>query len=402
MKIHTVAEGECADTIAAKYGIDKKILCLTNEIDENDTLSVGEELLILTPTRTYTARDGDTMARIGFRFGQSQSELRALNPHIMKNEVNRGQTVVIKRDERPYGMGAANGIYYRDCPKWRLMRALPYTTYITVGSGVFDGRKCAESFDGEEIVQIAVENGKMPLIRVYDKSNGEVYKSRAGEYTDMLIELALKGGYKGIVLGYADFCRTDEYREFIVELRKKMIGSDLILISEIGVESPVAISDYSDGAILSIDKCGKKGMQAVSFAEYEGKALEEFANEGESTKTFLEIPAFAALERGGFVKIEDAIYSARKNGCATFTDKSSMMSAFNDKKSGSIFYNSLSGIKKRLDACADLGYMGISFDIARCPLSYLMMYDSLFKSIGYASIEEDITSAFRDDAKAIN
>ena len=56
MRIHTTETGESTADIAVKYGIDEAILCLVNEIDKNTRLSVGEELLILTPTRTYTAK----------------------------------------------------------------------------------------------------------------------------------------------------------------------------------------------------------------------------------------------------------------------------------------------------------------------------------------------------------
>lgn len=386
MRIHRVASGERVEDIAEKYGIEKKILCLINDLEDDTDLSVGEELLILTPTRTYTAKDGDTMERIGFRFGQSLSELYALNPHITKNEVYRGQTVIIKRDERPYGMGASNGIFYRDCPTWKLIRALPYMTYITVSSGIFDGNSCSEMFDGGDIVKLATENGKLSLIRVFDKSDGKAYISRSEEYTDALIELAVRGGYKGIVLGYNSACQSDEYREFIVKLRKKMIGSDLILISEVNKNSKTEISDYSDGAILTIDKCANSNAREIPFAEYEEKALLEYADRCESTKTFIELPVFANSEKGGFINVEDAIYLARHKNAPTASSKSTKISEFKDKKYGSILYNSLSSIKSRLDLCTELGYMGISLDIARCPLSYLMMYDSLFKSIGYASV----------------
>jgi hypothetical protein len=43
-----------------------------------------------------------------------------------------------------------------------------------------------------------------------------------------------------------------------------------------------------------------------------------------------------------------------------------------------------------MDLMSELGYMGISFDIARCPLSYLLMYDSLFKSVGYANVDKKV------------
>ena len=391
MRIHTTETGESTADIAVKYGIDEAILCLVNEIDKNTRLSVGEELLILTPTRTYTATKGDSMMRVALRFGRPVSELRGLNPHITTDTIPAGQTVIVKCDERPYGMGVSNGIYYRGCPIWKLMRALPYTTYITVGSGIFDGKKCYESFSGKEIVNIAVENGKMPLIRVYDKSGGALRSGISSriEYIDSLIELATECGYKGIDLGYKGENIGESYEEFLVELRSRMIGSDLILISEILPDSDRSIADYSDGAILSFDRCADADNH-MSFNDWEGAILQDFADNSESTKTFIELPAFANSERQGYIEIADALDIARRHNAVTEIDKNTFISKITNKKHGSIIYNSLSGIKARMDMLADLGYMGISFDIARCPLSYLMMYDSLFKSVGYANVDRAV------------
>jgi hypothetical protein len=300
--------------------------------------------------------------------------------------------VIVKCDERPYGMGVSNGIFYRGCPMWKLMRALPYTTYITVGSGIFDGKKCYEGFRGRDIVNIAIENGKMPLLRVYDKSNGEIYGDKQSrlDYITSLIELAINEGYKGIDLGVGCRGAGEAYEEFLVELRGKMIGSDLILISEITPDSDGFISDYSDGAILSLDKCADMNTCNASFDEWERRFLTDYADNSESTKTFIELPVFANSEREDFIEVMDAVDLARRTHAATYFDKNSLISSFHNKNHGSIVYNSLSSIKKRMDIMAELGYMGISFDIARCPLSYLLMYDSLFKSVGYANVDKRV------------
>ena len=313
-----------------------------------------------------------------------------MNPHLVSDEINAGEVIAVKRDERPCGMGAANGVYYRGCPRWKLMRALPYTTYLTVGAGVYDGERCYESFDGGEVVEIALENGKLPLIRVYDKSDGEFSKTAEGrrDFIDRLIYTALKGGYRGIDLGGCKF--GEGYEEFLVELRGRMIGLDLILISEILADSPCYVSDFSDGAILGIDRIGDPLAEEMSFTEYERCAMEKFANQCESTKTFMEIPTFGCTDRGEFVESSEAIAAARKQGALTEVDESKMILSFPDKKRGRIEYNSLSNIIERLRLLSEFGYMGISFDIGRCPISYLLAYDSLFKSVGYANVEKQV------------
>ena len=83
MKIHIVKQGENTADIAKKYGISERILKIANEIDEKCNIIEGEELLILTPTRTYTAKAGDDLVRVALRFGQPAGALRGLNPHII-------------------------------------------------------------------------------------------------------------------------------------------------------------------------------------------------------------------------------------------------------------------------------------------------------------------------------
>ncbi len=398
MRIHRVRHGERMGDIAKEYGICEELLRGANEIyDEEPT--EGEELLILMPTRTYRASKGDSMTRVSLRFGVPISELYRLNPEIMNDELREGQVMAVKRDERPYGLGVANGIYYKGCPDWKLQRALHYSTYITVGSGIYDGKRCYESFDGSEIVRVAIENGKLPLIRVYDKSHCEFCKDKEskGKFIDSLIYLAMRGGYRGIVLGGGHF--RSGYEEFLVELRCRMIGIDMILITEILPESPIGVSDFSDGAILSCDKCGDNDSKNKSYSEYEEAILTDFANRGESTKTFLEVPTFAYGEDGTAIDTSAAIKGARRCGTNISINENTNICKFQDKMHGSIRYNSLCGIKRRLDLGAELGFMGISFDIARCPLSYLLTYDSLFKSVGYANVER-CTRCNPDSAEA--
>ena len=390
MRIHRVRDGECLSDVAACYGVDGRFIEICNEIHNGERLSCGEELLILTPTRTYKARYGDSLARVSLRFGVPAGELHRMNPHISGDELREGEIVAVRRDERPYGIGAANGIYYKGCSMEKLRRAMHFCTYITVGSGIYDGERCYESFDGGEIVRLALDNGKLPLIRVYDKSDGSFCgdKDKRKKYIDGLIFLAMGGGYRGILLARRDF--RAGYEEFLVELRGRMIGLDLILISEISAESPMGISDFSDGAVLSCDKCFSEECADVSFEDFEGRMLTDFANKGEATKTFLEMPTFAVSKNGEFLDTADALHLARGRGAVTEKSEISEMCSFADKRYGSLRYNSLNGIKRRLDLGAELGYMGISFDIGRCPLPYLLTYDALFKSVGYANVERRV------------
>ena len=56
MQIHRVKEGESIYSIAREYGVHPSKIIENNGIRNPSRLTVGRELLILIPTRTYTAR----------------------------------------------------------------------------------------------------------------------------------------------------------------------------------------------------------------------------------------------------------------------------------------------------------------------------------------------------------
>ena len=59
MKIHTFSQGDTVENIAEKYGISVDGL-LSSNIMGAENPAIGEELLVLTPTRTYVLKQGDT------------------------------------------------------------------------------------------------------------------------------------------------------------------------------------------------------------------------------------------------------------------------------------------------------------------------------------------------------
>ena len=94
MQIHRVARGESVFGIARRYGVPAASIIEVNGLENPDALSVGQELLILTPRRVYTARSGDTVSGIARRFGMKKEELYAANPSLLyEDRLYEGQTL---------------------------------------------------------------------------------------------------------------------------------------------------------------------------------------------------------------------------------------------------------------------------------------------------------------------
>ena len=211
MKIHTTKNGQTLSDIAKEYEVKTETIRQINNI--NCEPAVGEEILIQTPTRTYKTTHGDTPDRITLRFGIRKGCLYSLNPWISGRNLEEGETLSLKCDERKNRMSVANGYFFQGCKKEKLTKVMPYLTYVTFASAKADKKSIRTFFDTKKEVELCYENGKTPLIRVFDIYN-ERYKSDKDltGFAEALISLALDGKYKGIVI---DSCPlTNSAEEF--------------------------------------------------------------------------------------------------------------------------------------------------------------------------------------------
>lgn len=379
MKIHTWKKGDTIEEIAKDYGVSPEFVFFAN--DESTNPTVGEELLILTPTRTHKVRQGDTPERLMLRYGINKSDLIMQNPDVLTDGLLPNTTVVLKYDERPYGASPTNGYIYKDYDKSRLKRALPYLTYVTVSSAVADGGGVKFTFDDSALIKMLLSESKIPLLRIFDSlpSRNYHHPKEGDKFINDIIYAASGKGYMGVVLSSEGAKRSpDEFGEFVVKLRKAMIGCDLILITEVDEEIPGYICDLSDGNVFSYPKY--EIDPETPFSEGELKKYSDYAKESESAKTFIDIPCLAKIG-GDFITVEDALSLARDGGVEITTDKETLVSHFDHKTRGGCKFQSLESVKRTFDLIDDLGFMGASFDVSRTPISYFLMYNTLFKTM---------------------
>ena len=378
MHIHTLSDGETVADVASRYGVCEDMLRANNSLEGCAPVS-GEELLVLIPTRTYTVKHRDTPEKLSLRFGVTKRDLYAQNPRLYTRGLYEGDRIALKHSEPIYGMGVANGYFYKGCPISALERAMPYLTYITVASAVEQNGEIIHSFDSVEVVRRALENGKIPLLRIFRcSSTNHIDKEYVDKFCRSVIDAALNGGYRGVVLSE---CSDDSYGELLVELRGRMIGHDLILISEMSETSDNSANEYADGSILSYDKYAEEAPS--SLRDGEERIYSDFACRAESSKTFISLPSMAKWGRG-YCSVGEALRAARQYGCKIETDEKTLLSSYSSPHRGELCFTSLQNIRAVLGILAEYGYMGVSFDIMRTPISYLMMYGALFRTAHYA------------------
>ena len=384
MQIHTVAAGETLYSIARRYSVPATKILSDNGF-VGDRLTVGDEVLILTPTRTVTVRGGDTLESISKRFNIKIRTLLTQNPSLCgKHKLRPGQILTVKQDTTFIGAGSSLGIIKKGCSRDKLYESLPYMTYAVIDAATVTDT-VNMTFNPEYAVNLAKSEGKIVILGVKDESDG-VFLSSRESYTaiiNSLIDISKAHGFMGIRISCkVNACEKERFSEFLLEARKCFIGCDMVLFTDVSSSELAEASELSDGAILTADTiCG--------IDESKTK-IREFAGSAESSKVFATLPSSLSLGDGR-ISIDEAKELCYRSGKALKTNSETMLSEFEyiRYKTGKgelykIAFPSLQYIKAKLEALCELGFIGIAFDVDTRPTSYLTIFNALFARADYA------------------
>ena len=382
MKIHRFSEGDTLERVAEENGISVDTLRLYNDISDIPP-ALGEELAILTPTRTYRTVANDTLERISLRFAVKKSRLISINPGLGEGVLPVGREVALRFGERAFGTALGNGYFYPECTRERLDMIMPYLTYVTFCVAHFSGEKIELLDFDRAALGDAVSAGKIPLLRIYEQDKREKYKS-PDKFIGECIRVATEGGFKGITINLEDEESYERAAELLINMRRELLGCDLILITEVGEGIRYDLSDYSDGSVVCYPKYAMEKRKA--FNDGERAFFSEFADRAESAKCFIDLPALA-VSSGRYFDIGRLLKTARRERAKIEYDEEKMLSSVT-LGAQKYTFTPLSNIKAILDTVNEYGYMGISFDIMRIPMPYLYAYGTMFSTMAYSGIVE--------------
>ena len=382
MIIHTVKSGDTIFKIARKWGVVPTKIIEDNGL-ATDRLTVGQELVILIPTRSVSVRGGDTLAGLAKRFGVRRGTLLSNNPALKGEEKLRPGHILSVKFDTPIGGGAsALGFYKEGVSENKFKATLPYLTYI-----VFEGGKIRKDGsiaipDVSSAQATAKRMGKITLLGFCDEGGGKFLEANPKEILEKMIDKAKEGGFAGIRISAADAKNLypNEYSRFLLEARKRMIGCDLILFAACEGKSQEENTELCDGAILEIPD------ENDNFE----KTLEYFAEFSESEKTFLKIGTEAKIgDRSA--QISDALRLALRIGAEIEKESEISPSSFNYRRyiggkgeDIKVTFPNPSLIKAKFQKLSELGFMGIAFDIESAPVWLLSMFNAYFSRADFA------------------
>ena len=238
MQIHTVKSGDSIYSIARQYGTTPARIIADNELTDPGRLAVGQSLVILEPTITYTVRGGDTLNGIAERFGVSLTQLWRNNPMLGgKTFIYPGQTLNISFDTPPLGEASVNGYVYPFVDRDTLRKTLPYLTYLSIFSyGIRpDGTLIPPAGGDEEIIALAREYGTVPLMMLTSLTDRGTFSSELATQTilnedtaqtlaENAVQTIIEKGYGGIDVDFEYIApeAREAYVRFIGQIRNAL------------------------------------------------------------------------------------------------------------------------------------------------------------------------------------
>ena len=238
MILYTVRPGDSVYSIAQNNGTTPSRIIIDNDLTNPGKLVVGQCLVLLYPTETYTVRGGDTLLSIANAYGVSVMQLWRNNPSLRgRSYIYPGQTLNISYETPPLGSIRVNGYAYPYIDRSVLRTTLPYLTYLSIFTYGFrtDGSLIPPTGGDEELIAIAREYGTVPLMMLTSLTetgtfSNELVAQLLGDTAlqETVIENALavirEKGYGGLDVDfeYIPVEYAEEYPVFLTKIRERL------------------------------------------------------------------------------------------------------------------------------------------------------------------------------------
>ncbi len=249
MTLYRVEPGDTVYSIAEKNGTTPSRIIIDNDLTNPGRLVVGQSLVLLYPTRTYTVRGGDTLESIAKAYGVSILELWQNNPSLKgRSYIYPGQTLNISYETPPLGQIRVNGYAYPYIDRSVLRTTLPYLTYLSIFTYGFrpDGTLIPPTGGDEELIGIAKEYGTVPLMMLTSLTEEGTFSnelvaslladpSLQNTVIENTLNVIRQKGYGGLDVDfeYIPSQFSEAYAEFLTNLRQRLTAEGYVLFTSL-------------------------------------------------------------------------------------------------------------------------------------------------------------------------
>ena len=167
MEIYTVKAGDTISSISNQYGLTPEEILNVNIIDNPDNLVVGQDLIILTPEIRHIVETGDTLNEIANIYNTTVNSILRNNPNLTPDNIAVGTPITISyKNVSPTRSIAINGYTYPEIPLQKLIKILPYLTFLTIFTYGFTNEGDLIEPNDTTLINLAIDYGVMPTMLI--------------------------------------------------------------------------------------------------------------------------------------------------------------------------------------------------------------------------------------------
>lgn len=237
MFIYVVKPGDTLTSIAKRFGMDYSTLIEINDIENPNTLVIGEALIILQNQNTvYVVQKGDTLSSIARANNIPLQELLDINPNLTPPyRLIPGQKITVEPNEEDRKKILLNGFAYASSSSLEVANALADLTFLSIFTYRYNENGNLNDLDDERLVELTRNYESTPMMVITNQNEKGLFSS---EYADKLLKSKemqanlfkdivkkLKETlYSGLVVDFEYILPIDVdlYVEFLSNLKKEL------------------------------------------------------------------------------------------------------------------------------------------------------------------------------------
>jgi spore germination protein len=226
MEIHIVQSGQTVTGIARLYNVSPQKIITDNGLENQNTLVVGQALLIQFPEVVHTVRAGETLYQIAAQYDTTVLSLVQNNPQLAtQSSLFAGEQITVSYRGERLRQVAINGYAYPHVNLNVLHRTLPFLTMLTIfGYGFTEEGELIE-IDDQPLINLAYQFRVAPIMLLSSiTEDGHFSGQRASRLfhdiglqnavIDKIIEKMWEKGYLGLDVDF-EYIEPEDSEAFI-------------------------------------------------------------------------------------------------------------------------------------------------------------------------------------------
>lgn len=236
MIIHVVEEKQTIETIAAQYGVSSQRLAYDNQLSFEESLVVGQALVVLVPDTIHITEEGENVESIALQYGVSTLTIYRNNPYLIFDPVPEpGEPVVIRyQGEKEYSM-FVDGYAYTYISNRVLIETLLFLSSLSIFSHGFTSQGELRLIEDDRLIELCKYAGVKPMLVLTPFDDNGTFSNQLvnvlledNAVQEALIEnlyaVITEKGYAGVNVDFEYILPEDKerYVEFIRKLRARI------------------------------------------------------------------------------------------------------------------------------------------------------------------------------------